>query len=195
MARFVRLSAFSLVLGFVFMAAVAPEARAMTLVGVFNENDPFPDPLLGSPALAKCDLTESGECVWENGSIPGEDYSDGDFVLTFNESGEVFSGTWSFAPNDGETLVPTFLVVKAGNYFAAYSLEISPGVFETSGTFDTSDIPGNPAISHISFYDTGAPPPIPEPASWIMMIFGFWMVAWRLRSRRSCPGGVARAPA
>lgn len=35
----------------------------------------------------------------------------------------------------------------------------------------------------------------PEPATWVMMIAGFWIVGWRLRQRRAVQPGVAAAGA
>ncbi len=69
------------------LAMAGTGASAATVYqGTFDGNDPFPDELQGTPALAKCDqeaegVTGATECsIWEDGGAPG-DYSDA-FTLT-----------------------------------------------------------------------------------------------------------------
>jgi hypothetical protein len=168
----VALAAAVLVAGF-----SAPDARAATLVGVYNGNDPFPNNLvipgkgINSPALAKCDDAENGRCTWEDGKAPGN-YAAA-FSVKFDKKvvGQYKSGTWSFdiskVVGTLKPLLPSYLAVKAGPNYAVYAL-----LGALSGTWNTAAV-GNKGISHLSFFDTAPPPaPVPLPAAGLMLIGG-----------------------
>src|SRR5262245_60042494 len=77
------------------MTASTSGAAALTLVGSFSGNDPFGGQtkglygtfngvMINSPSLAKCDVPQGSlSCDWENGAIPGEDYTSA-FDVGFN---------------------------------------------------------------------------------------------------------------
>jgi hypothetical protein len=114
-----------------------------------------------------------------NGNVPGEDYADGDFTITFDtlkDPGEYTGGTWSFAANGGETLVPKYLVLKAGNEFGLWDI-----TGFSSGTWDTTVFTKS-AISHISFYDTGI---VPLPAAAWLLLSGMGALGLAARRRRT----------
>ena len=154
---------------------LASGVQAATLIGVFDGNDPFPNNITGvfedkefdSPALAKCDVPKGRlGCGWSDGKAPG-DYS-GAFTVTFTDAK---SGTWKFDPTKvsgaDPVLYPAYMAVKASNSYALYALLDS-----LSGSWSTGDILNNggkqPDLSHVSFYDTVAPVPLPA-AAWLLL--------------------------
>lgn len=171
-----------LLMGLGIAAAAAftavPSAQALTYLGTFAGNDPFPGALgspYNSPALAKCDdiSPTSLACNWEDGPTPG-DYTDA-FNIVFIDSKHA---TWSWTPSGDETLLPAYVVVKGGPNYALYSLDGA-----LSGSLNTDDLfvgAGNhPDFSHISFYDSA----VPEPAIWALMIAAFGLLGWQVRRR------------
>lgn len=90
----------------------------------------------------------------------------------------------------------TFVVVKAANNFMLYKLAAPAfaGTALNTGLFTPN---GNnlAAISHISFYgdDSIVPPTgiVPEPATWAMMLMGFFGIGSALRSSRRRPAALA----
>jgi hypothetical protein len=170
--------------------ASACGVQAATLVGIFTDpaNDPFGAPKFGlygtfngveinSPSLAKCDVGGLA-CSWENGAVPGEDYTSA-FDVTFNDDK---SGTWSFTPDPSLTHLPAYMAVKASTNWALYALDGAlSGDWSTSGLLTPS---GRPAgISHLSFYNSVAPVPLPA-AGWLM-IAGLGALGAAARRRRA----------
>lgn len=85
------------------------------------------------------------------------------------------SGSWSLPG-----YLVDFVAVKAADQFVLY--QITPA---SSGLWDTLDIPYNEEphrLSHLVFF--GDPSPVPEPATWAMMILGFGAIGWSLRRNR-----------
>lgn len=106
--------------------------------------------------------------------VPIFDTGENGFPAAFTGFGTA-SGTWSLP---GELV--SFVAVKTSNKFVLY--QITPA---SSGSWDSFDIPyrNNPhAISHLLFFGDGTP--IPEPATWIMLIGGFGLAGAALRSSR-----------
>lgn len=150
-----------------FVLSVGTASAATVFVGQFDGNDPFPDDLMGSPALAKCDDGAEGNhpivCDnWLDGGAEG-DYSNA-FSLTYDsESSFDWSFDGSLVTGTTDVLIPLFIAIKAGSDYLVY--ELTEG--ELSGSIDISNI-DEMAISHVSFYDTGTPE-IPIPAAiWLM---------------------------
>jgi hypothetical protein len=156
-------------------AALCAPAQAATLVGYFPGNDPFGGQEQGlygtfngveisSPSLAKCDVPDKSlSCDWENGAVPGEDYTSA-FTLGFNDDK---SGTWSFLGDPSLTHAPAYMVVKAATTWALYSLDgVLSGDWSTAGLLTKK---GNQAgVSHVSFYNSVAPIPVPA-AAWLLL--------------------------
>jgi hypothetical protein len=160
-------------------SSVAATVYQDTVVG---ENDPFPAPLQGTPALAKCDegaegVTSDTSCsVWEDADGQGGaegDYS-GAFSLTYTDP-QSFS--WSFDPSlvtgTANVLFPSLVAVKAGPDYAVFDItggDLSGTVFDVGQHLISNP---NAAISHVSFYDTppnGGPNVIPLPAGvWLLL--------------------------
>jgi hypothetical protein len=154
-------------------AALASGAQAATLVGYFSGNDPFGGHEKGlygtfngveisSPSLAKCEVSLQS-CSWENGAIEGEDYASA-FALTFDGDK---SGGWSFTSDPSLTHAPAYMAVKAATTWALYALDGA-----LSGTWSTAGIVNGggkqPGVSHVSFYNSVAPVPLPA-AAWLLL--------------------------
>lgn len=129
---------------------------AVTAYNYYNNTHPSADPDITLNYLAKSDL----------GGFPG--------VITFNDSSTKNSGTWTLSG-----YLVNFVAVKTGDNFVLYELS-SPA---SSGTWSTVDL-GSKTLSHLEFFGTVAPP-IPEPASWALMIAGLGTVGFAMRRRRT----------
>lgn len=167
------------------LAMAGTGASAATVYqGTFEGNDPFPDELQGTPALAKCDqeaegVTSATSCtVWEDGGAPG-DYSNA-FSLTYQSES---SFDWAFDPTlvsgTDAVLYPALIAVKAGDAYATFTV----GVGDLFGSASLDGILTS-AISHVSFYDTGVPPNvIPLPAGVWLLLGGLGGMAALRRKR------------
>ena len=179
MSGFTKRRAFAPVARLACAAAIAVAASAgcvaaATLVGTFPGNDPFggqENGLYGtfgtheisSPSLAKCDVG-SLSCNWENGAVEGEDYRSA-FSIGFDGDK---SGTWSFAANPSLTHRPAYMVVKAATNWALYALDGAlSGDWSTAGLI-TPNGKNQAGVSHISFYNSAAPVPLPA-AGWLLI--------------------------
>lgn len=81
------------------------------------------------------------------------------------------AGTWNLAG-----FLVNFVAVKAGNQFVIYELA-APA---SSGSWSTADL-GGKNLSHLEFFGTTAP--VPEPATWAMLIAGMGIVGASMRRR------------
>jgi len=173
---------------FAVASGIAGGASAATVYHstVSGENDPFPDPLLGSMALAKCDDGGGTETVcgtWEDGGATG-DYSKA-FGLTYATS-KTFD--WSYDPTKvtgaDPVLYPTYLAVKgggggaSGGGYVIYS--ITPG--DTLGSVLDFASYIDKDISHVSFYDGTAAVPLPA-AGWMLLAGVGGLAAMRRRKK------------
>ena len=87
------------------------------------------------------------------------------------------SGNWSLAGWNVE-----YVAVKASSAFVLY--KINPA---SAGSWTTANIPynNNPhALSHLVFFGSRAVNPVPEPASWAMMLGGFGLLGAAARRRQ-----------
>lgn len=84
------------------------------------------------------------------------------------------NGMWSVSPG----FFVNFLAVKAGNNFVLY--QISPA---TSGTWTTDGYLDSKGLSHLVFF--GTQNAVPEPATWMMMLFGFGLIGGAMRRRKT----------
>jgi hypothetical protein len=176
----------------VAVAAIAGSgAQASTLVGYFPDNDPFGGQEKGlhgtfnglaidSPSLAKCDVSGSS-CNWENGAVEGEDYT-GAFQVNFTDDK---TGTWSFTGNSSLTHSPSYMVVKAAKNWALYALDGAlSGTWSTAGLM-TPNGKNQAGVSHVSFYNSESPAPIPLPAAGWLLVAGLAGLGGMARRRRA----------
>jgi hypothetical protein len=156
------------------IAALCGPSQAATLVGYFPGNDPFGGQEKGlygsfngreisSPSLAKCDVSKSA-CKWENGAVEGEDYT-GAFHVDFTDDK---NGTWSFAGNSSLTHLPAYMAVKAATNWALYALDGALGGSWSTAGLMTPNGKNQAGVSHISFYNSVAPVPLPA-AGWLLV--------------------------
>ena len=131
-----------------------------------------------SPVIAKFDVDTSS---WEFNSalFPGVDASD--FTLVINAGG---TGTWAYSPEANDPLI-TFFVAKGGPNFNLFANTGAPN----SGSWITPTNPNNNrpyGLSHITFYDTGARPPLEIPEPGTLALVGLAMLgAGAVRRRKS----------
>jgi len=83
------------------------------------------------------------------------------------------AGTW-----DLSGFLVNFIAVKTGSNFVIYQLATPT----SSGSWSTADM-GNKVLSHIEFFGTTAP--VPEPATWAMLIMGMGVVGASMRRRQT----------
>lgn len=158
-------------------AFVSTGAQASPIIGTFDGNDcagvlgrPFANcAYQGSPIIAKFDLN-NGNFIGEINSTIFPTVTGGEFSIIYNANTN--SGSWTYTPGAGDPLITVF-VVKWGPQFTIFANDGDPN----SGSFV---IPGRQGLSHISFYDTKVP--VPVPAS--LALFGVALSGLGLALRR-----------
>lgn len=167
------------------------QAGAATYIDSYPGNDPFPDPYMDSPALAKCDTETDGGpytitcATWLDGHATG-DYSDAFSLIYDDNSGVNFN--WTFDEDDvtgtTEVLFPKYVLIKQSSMYYAWELDGS----EIYGGFIQTDL-GD--ISHVSFYDGASPPPppppppsVPLPAGLPILVSGLGALMWLRRKKQ-----------
>ena len=83
------------------------------------------------------------------------------------------AGTW-----DLSGFLVNFVAVKAGSNFVIYQLAMPT----SSGSWSTADL-GSKNLSHLEFFGTMAP--VPEPATWAMLVLGMGVVGASMRRRKA----------
>ena len=105
-------------------------------------------------------------------------------ILSASFGNDLLSGTWSVTSWAG--IEKAMLVLKGGNGFAAYLLDLSAGL---SGEWVTQALTNNggnqPALSHVSLYTTPAPIPVPAAGLLLITALGGLGVAARRRRKAS----------
>lgn len=112
-------------------------------------------------------------------SINGTEFSVLYTALTNNLS-------FTYTPGAGDPVLH-YVAVKQSNGFALFYDDdpILAGSFNLSTWF-----PNNPGWSHITFFDTAGVPPVPEPATWAMMLLGFLGIGTAVRRSRKAKGAL-----
>lgn len=103
-------------------------------------------------------------------------------VLSAILGSDALSGSWSVTSWAG--IEKAILVLKGGNGFAAYLLDLTAGM---SGRWSTQALTvgqndNQPALSHVSLYTT--PAPIPVPAAGLLLITALGGLGFAARRRR-----------
>jgi hypothetical protein len=157
------------------VAAASPASAAMTLAdtscnidttGCWFVND--------GPGGANDTNPAEIEAVY-NAAFPGAPI-DLVFIKKVEFDGEgPKTGGWT-------SLTPvSFITVKASNSFMLYSVdELLSGSWTTAGILNNGG--KQPGISHYTLWGTPSAP-VPEPATWAMMIAGFGLVGGAMRYR------------
>lgn len=143
--------------GCLFAGNIAPNTVTDTQTAYNTYNDTHPS---ANPDITLHYLFKSDDGAGFKGTLTG---------------GLGDNGTWS-TPG----YMVDFIAVKAGNDFVLYKLAVAA----SSGNWNTFDIPylnskgkGNPkALSHVAFFGDMIQDPLPEPASWALMITGFGLI-------------------
>ena len=108
--------------------------------------------------------------------IPGQGITFGSGVnVTMNSAGN--GGTFTLNPG----VILAFFAVKAGNDFILYQYT-GQDSFTTDG-LQSGKSTTPPGLSHVLFF--GSVVPVPEPATWAMMLLGFAAIGAAVRRRRS----------
>ncbi|WP_380874340.1 hypothetical protein ACFB49_47300 [Sphingomonas sp. DBB INV C78] len=91
------------------------------------------------------------------------------------KAGSKAEGSWDLTGFDVD-----FFAVKAGNNFVLFKLDKAASI----GSWSTAQL-GGKDLSHLVFFGkpTVVTTPVPEPATWAMMIAGFGLVGGAMRRR------------
>ena len=105
--------------------------------------------------------------------------TDAGFPGTFTGTGGL-SGTWTLSPG----FLANFVAVKSSNAFILYQITATNSAsWSTMGLLNNKD--RQHELSHLVFFGTqGA---VPEPATWMMMLFGFGLIGGAMRRRNTVP--------
>ena len=114
-------------------------------------------------------------------SLYGKSDSNAPLFALSGVSPAALTGTWNVLD---DSILIKYITIKAANSFALYEFS---GQGKNFGSFTTSGLLNNggnqPVVSHISFWQAGEVPAVPEPATWAMMIFGFAGIGFSMRRR------------
>ena len=130
----------------------------------------------GSAAIFK--YGEDGELAFSTlyPSITGTE-----FVIDYLANTNTLS--FNYTPDLNDPSIHYVAVKQSGGFVLFYDENAI-----TSGSFSLDTyFPGKPNYSHITFFNGGAitPGPVPEPATWAMMIGGFALVGASMRRRKT----------
>src|SRR5438309_4357233 len=133
-----------------------------------------------SPLIARIEGNENGTAGTPEVSTLFSAVTGGEFNVSYmNTTTNPNQLSFTYSAGVGDPAIHYVGIFQANTYDLFYYVG---GI--TSGTFNLSTyFPNNSGWSHIDFYDTSGP--VPEPATWAMMLFGFGAIGFALRRRRS----------
>lgn len=166
------------------LASMAP-AATLKIIGDIGKIQNLNEITVGNiktPLLYKCN-TSGSQCVGEAGKSPTALF---DGVLDLSMAADLSSGQFKVT-DPGTKLLPHYIGIKGGpSNSILYEITGDLGAWTS---FDNSDLPlvgrGNsPAISNITFWNTGQSGVIPLPATGWLLIAGIGGLA-AMRRRKS----------
>lgn len=125
----------------------------------------------GSPTIYKRE-SGGGQDFGSFGSITGSE-----FVVSIDANTNVL--TWTYTPGAGDPEIHYFDIKQANGFALFYDLTAPITTFTVD--LDTY-FPNNPGFSHVTFFDTGSTPQVPEPAT--LAVFGMGLLGLGLAARR-----------
>ena len=173
-----------------------PSKATLIDAGAFSGND-----CSGFPGFAGCRATTEGTqqggtegspVIYKRNSDATEDFGnfasiDGsEFSLTFNSDTHILS--WTYTPSLNDPEIHYFTIKQADGFHLLYGLD-NP-ILNYSANILTEF--GYRGFSHVSWFDTGADPSVPEPATIGLLGSGLLGLAAAMRRRanrsrwRSC---------
>lgn len=136
-----------------------------------------------SPLIARIDANENGSVGTKEISTLFPSVSGTEFNVTYNSGAN--SLTFGYTPGAGDPAIHYVGLFQGSTYDLFY---YASGI--TSGTYSLSTyFPNNPGWSHIDFFDTSGP--VPEPATWAMMMLGFAGIGFAMRRQRRAAEAAA----
>lgn len=136
----------------------------------------------GSPSIFKFNSGGSTEISNLFPTISGSEF-------TINYLSATNTLTFNYLAGLGDPAIHYFAIKQADGFALYYdAAAITAGTIALTGLF-----PENPGFSHITFFDTGSTPAVPEPATWALMLAGFGLIGAALRRRQRRHAKVAFA--
>jgi len=181
--------------------AFAPAQAALVLVGQYDGNDcggkPDKGAKGGTSGFSNCYASASGTSEGQpssGGSAAIYKYNAGggaevsslypsitgsEFVIEFDKNTDILS--FNYTPGVNDPSIHYFAIKQSNGFVLFYDVNpITAASIDLDLYFKGSD------YSHITFFNGGAttPGPVPEPATWAMMIGGFAVVGASMRRRK-----------
>ncbi len=106
--------------------------------------------------------------------------SGSEFVIGLDTNTNILS--FNYTPGANDPSIHYFAIKQSNGFVLFY--DANP---ITAGSIDLDPYFKGPGYSHITFFNGGAmtPGPVPEPATWAMMIIGFALVGASMRRRKT----------
>jgi hypothetical protein len=169
----------------IVMALAVPAQAQLSYLGNFEGNE------CGRGGFSNCVASQGGlfpsSAIIKfnpNGSV-GDTSSHyttvtgSDFTFLFNANANTLDFT--YAPDVGDPSIHYFAIKQSNGYALFY--DKNP-ILSSGGPINlTTYFPGNPGLSHVTFFN-GSVPAVPEPATWAMMLLGFGGIGASMRRAR-----------
>jgi hypothetical protein len=193
-------------LGLAFSFAVP--AQAATLLGIYSGTDcdggqfsncfatqtgvNIEDGALSSPVVVKYNGSQADDPLAPfevdeiSSNYPSVDGTE--FVVSFDEMSNILSFTYTPGISDPEI---HYFAIKQGSQYALY-YDANPIIGDSIDLDGLNFRAGTDAFSHITFFNSGSTPGVPEPSTWAMMLLGFGAIGFAMRRRRQTSGDRIR---